>query len=376
MNDFPTFRPLDKSSDLYNMIYQELMVSNDSQFVIDELGTAIASNRGLRRERNEDRIVVARTMSLVGERFTVAIVCDGVGGSESGEQAAVLTLTSILCDLTNMKSSLRLRDIAIAVVQRADEHVRTELKGRGSTTLVMVLASSNGDLVCANVGDSRVYSWRKQSPRLLKQISMDDTVENELKNIPGNHNALIFDRGLQGRLSQAVGEDGRTVADLKIQIYGREYFPEGVVLGSDGLWRISKDFEAVIAHSTTPSDAIRRAIALATWVGGVDNSSLIVIDDIKTFCNSNISNFTKPPGTSEINLWCSSVKSRILFAERNNKDLDNIKSSSVEKPKRAPKKKFQKSVSENKQLKLDVVDNKLSKPKIEITESNDNQSDD
>lgn len=48
---------------------------------IDGVGVAFGTNTGTRRSRNEDRMLVAKITSLGQEQFTVAMVCDGVGGS-------------------------------------------------------------------------------------------------------------------------------------------------------------------------------------------------------------------------------------------------------------------------------------------------------
>ena len=349
------------------MILDQIVGSHASQASIEELGLAMATHVGHKRERNEDRIAVARITAPDMETYTVALVCDGVGGSEAGDQAAALAIASIICDLALQQQSYpSLRDLALLLVRRADDLVRKDLQGRGATTLVMLLATASGDLVGVSVGDSRAYSW---DPRInqLFQISTDDTFENELKGLPDQGAGLIKARRLQGRLSQAIGESGRSADDLRIQTFPKEDFSPGAVLGSDGLWRAAKDFEALVGNSPTPTDAVRRAIVLANWVGGVDNSSMIAISDVERLCGG--SQGRPPTGRrqKEIELWLSSSKVKILTGNWINESKAAPQRAKQEKQKLKSKRKESQEPEEGLQLELEAVDSTGARPKIEVT---------
>lgn len=346
-------------------ILSEVVRSQAAQVVIDELGLAMATHPGFKRERNEDRIAVARITAPNTEMYTIALVCDGVGGSESGDQAAALAITSIIVDLAQQQEHLSLKELAVALVKRADDLVRKELQGRSATTLVMLLATANGNIICANVGDSRAYKWDSTLSR-LSQVTTDDTIENELKHMPGNPAALIKARGLQGRLSQAIGESGRTADDLRIQIYTKESFRFGAVLGSDGLWRAAKDFESAVANANTPIDAVRRAIALANWVGGVDNASLIVIGDVDLLCGDQQTQATVGQKQMEITLWLPSAKIKILTSDLIREAKSAQPRSKPEKQKSSVKKKNRRATVDELQLELETVDSHEARPKIEV----------
>lgn len=353
-------------------ILDEIVGSHAAQLVIEELGLAMATHLGFKRDRNEDRIAAARITAPNTETYTVALVCDGVGGSESGDKAAALAIASIIVDLAQQQGRPSLKELAVALVRRADDIVRKELQGRGATTLVMLLATAGGNLVCANVGDSRAYSWDPSSSK-LDQVTIDDTIENELKDLPGNAAALIKARGLQGRLSQAIGESGRTADELRVQTYTKERFRLGAVLGSDGLWRAARDFEAAVVSAPTPTDAVRRAIALANWVGGVDNASLIAVGDVERFCGGQQAQASVGRRQAEIALWSSSAKIKIFTSNW----IGETKSAEVrgkpEKQKRNAKKKEPRENKDESQLRLETVDPKEARPKIEVTISEEAQ---
>lgn len=346
-------------------ILDEIVGSQASQMVIDELGLAMATHPGFKRDRNEDRIAVVRIEAPNTETYTVALVCDGVGGSESGDQAAAIAITSIIVDLAQQQVHPSLKELAVALVRRADDLVRKELQGRGATTLVMLLTTASGHLVCANVGDSRAYSWDPSSSK-LNQVTIDDTIENELKNLPGNPAALIKARGLQGRLSQAIGESGRTADELRIQTYTKEHFRLGAVLGSDGLWRAARDFETAVANASTPIDAVRRSIALANWVGGVDNASLIVVGDLERLCGGREVQASDGRRQMEITLWLPSAKIKIFTNDLIGEGKSAQARGKSEKVKRRAKKKEPRDTVDELQLKLDTAESNEARPKIEV----------
>jgi len=365
-----------KASLIQTTILEEIVGSHAAQVAVDELGLAMATHTGSKRERNEDRLAVARITAPNTEMYTIALVCDGVGGSEYGDQAASIAIASIISDLAQQQGRSSLKELTVALVRRADDLVRKELQGRGATTLVMLLASTNGHLVCANVGDSRAYSWDTSSSK-LDQITVDDTIENELKNIPGDHNALINARRLQGRLSQAIGESGRVSDDLRVQIYAKERFCNSAVLGSDGLWHAAKDFETIVGNSATPMDAVRRAIALANWVGGVDNASMIAIGDMERLCGPRQTESSIGRQQTGITLWTALSKIKLLT----NDWIDETKRAEVcakpEKQKKSVKKSVKKKplrAEGQTQLKLESPDSKDARPKVEVTISEDAES--
>ena len=154
---------------------------------------------------------------------------------------------------------------------------------------------------------------------------------------------------------------------MRIQTYTKERFRLGAVLGSDGLWRAAKDFETTVANATTPTDAVRRAIALANWVGGVDNASLIAIGDVEQLCGGRQAQTSTGRRQTEISLWSSSAKIKILT----NDWIGEAKSAETrgkpEKQKKNAKRKQPRETVDVSQLRLEAVDSKEARPKIEVT---------
>lgn len=359
-DNIPNFETLDRAilEELFRHDwYQPLQAS------VEELGLAMGTHIGLKRGRNEDRIAVARVRAPNAETYTVALVCDGVGGSEAGDQAATLAIAAVLFELCSQRTRPSIPDIAGHLVRCADDYVRQELGGRGTTTLSMFLASTAGHSACASVGDSRAYSWNPGGD--IRQVTTDDTVENELKALPGNHEALLKARGLKGRLSQAIGEAGRSADELRVQVFTREHFRAGVLLGSDGLWKIAQDFEIVMLNAQTAIDAVRRGINLANWVGGVDNASIIAVEDLKKFCGSKDSAEAIQHRVS-VSLWIGSSRVRFIGDSRPQWS-EGTKSENERRRPAKPKKVGFKNPGSQLELPETNIASKEPKPVIEVT---------
>jgi len=271
------------------------------------IDVAIGVHLGSRRKRNEDRAGMAHVKSLCGQGFAVALVCDGVGGSEMGDMAATIALASCVGDLAELRQATPVRELLPRVIRSMDDAVRRALAGKGATTASVLLASSEGDLVAANVGDSRLFAWN-QSEQQLRQVSVDDTLENELRNLPGADISALNARGLQGSLSQALGEAGRSSSDLRIVVFERSEFGQGAVIASDGAWKAAPDgFAAIVRNAPSAADLVRRVVTSALWMGGIDNVSVVAIQDVEQFINL-ASYDVDGLGRNRITFWFADTK--------------------------------------------------------------------
>lgn len=275
---------------------------------IDALGVAFGTHPGSQRPRNEDRAVVAQVTALSGERFAVVLVCDGVGGLESGDMAATVAVATCIGELAYTQHEGQLDHLLQQVVRDMDEAVRRALKGRGATTASILLVSSKRGLAATNVGDSRLFSWAPDE-HTFRQVSVDDTLENELRNIPGRDISALNARGLRGSLSQALGEAGRTSSELRLVPLYEGSFRRGVVLASDGAWKSTGEgFSTIAEHAPTAIDLVRRTIAAAQWGGGVDNVSIIAIKDLTQLLSDVYFSPSTFPAQRRVVAWFAGVK--------------------------------------------------------------------
>ncbi|WP_082124230.1 PP2C family protein-serine/threonine phosphatase [Lysobacter capsici] len=337
---------------------------------IDELGCSLGTHLGNRRIRNEDRTVVSRIEIGQQACYTIALICDGVGGSERGDEAAAIACATAISFIARQTNYISPKDLLTNIVRAADDTVRNRLKGEGFTTLTAVLVSNRQETAITSIGDSRAYSWEPSSD--LIQLIEDDTLENELKQLNIAGKSFLKERGLQGSLSQALGELGRESKDLRIIVLGNQNIPPGgILLGSDGLWRANQDaFERIAQNSITSNELVRRSITAASWLGGIDNSSAVAIDDLKAFAAASPK---AQPDSVTTTIWTSSEK--VVFFKDLHVTEPGSKINYSSEPNQAPKtdksaikkrrsKKIKSTVSE--QLPLNEPDKGTSQKKREI----------
>ena len=276
--------------------------------VLDNFGGAIGTHPGLKRSRNEDRAVFAHVTNAAGEQFSVALLCDGVGGSEMGDVAATLVVTAFLGELATAPPGQALQKLLLDLVLATDNVVRRELSGRGATTASIFLASSRGEVAATNIGDSRIFSW-SAGEHVFSQISRDDTLENELKDFPDMDVSALKARGLGDSLSQAIGETGRTAKELQIRIFNQQHFPTGIIMASDGAWKMAPDgFSAVVKYAPSAVEAVKRVTTIANWAGGGDNVSIIAIQDINNLIKASENSARSTSKKIWITIWYGDTK--------------------------------------------------------------------
>lgn len=229
--------------------------------------SGFTTDRGLRRELNEDSLIVTDTL------FAVA---DGMGGHEAGEVA------SGVCVRTLGESELLARTDATAaqvqeLLEAADARIRAETDSRAGTTLTGVVLTREAGRrywLFFNVGDSRSYRLYQHR---LRQISVDHSEVQELVDL-GHitpEEALVHPR--RHVVTRALG----TGVDIAADFWLLPLEPgERILLCSDGL-TVEVPDEAIgrvldtVADPQAAADTLVRA-ALAN--GGRDNITVVVID--------------------------------------------------------------------------------------------------
>lgn len=282
---------------------------------VNDSNIAQGSTKGPLRGRLEDRQAVAYVKTKDGRSYVVAVVCDGVGGSDCGDVAATVAVASVIASLAVNEVHGELPLILNYLIRRADDSVRSKLEGAGLTTISIVIFDSNGGVAGASIGDSRIYTWGHGAP--VVQVTEDDTLENELRKLNVKDASALARKGLLGSLSQAIGEVGRTSDELRVKVYGKESFKSSIAIASDGCWKQSGSaFFQVVLHAAFPVDLVRRILALANWVGGVDNASIISIKDaalVFSWCNAQ--SLAINNGGSYVKVWYSDQVFVILEKE-------------------------------------------------------------
>ena len=253
---------------------------------------------GLIREHNEDSFLLLRLddngrdaqalrRHKLGERGTLLVVCDGMGGAAAGEVASSMAIDSVgqvmLSDgvappppgLTDDALTALGRKLRMAA-QSANTQIFTEARqnvarsGMGTTMTAVLLRGTHA--VIAQVGDSRAYVWRDGH---FTQVTRDQSLVNQL--LETGHitpeQAKYFEHS--NVILQALGVQEEVEVQLsQVELRAGDRF----LVCSDGLVGVVSDEEiaAVMGACDDLEEAARILIEMANSAGGPDNISVIV----------------------------------------------------------------------------------------------------
>ena len=119
--------------------------------------------------------------TFISHGGVMAVVCDGMGGLEKGEEASILAVKTILDFYMSKKPNQSIAEILDKAVLLANDKVVEEgidigAPGNVGTTLAIIVIHEQ-NLFWRTVGDSRIYLQRDMK---LKQLNVDHTYGNEL----------------------------------------------------------------------------------------------------------------------------------------------------------------------------------------------------
>jgi protein phosphatase len=235
--------------------------------------TAALTDIGKVREENEDRF-------LLDDNLRLYAVADGIGGLAGGAEAAEEAVKQ-LADLSRTLPLDGHWDFS-ALIDEINHHVvrrgRTIDAVFGIGTTLVVARLSNGLLQVAHVGDSSCLLYRNR--RLLK-LTLDHTVENEMRALHGSTAADHLSPRARNALTRCVGQPKAPAADIHTQSLKTG---DRILLCTDGITRFIQEPEIanVLGRAAGPAEALEEIIRLASERGGYDNATgvLIFIDEI------------------------------------------------------------------------------------------------
>jgi serine/threonine protein phosphatase PrpC len=238
-----------------------------------DLGTVAAvTDRGRRRRRNEDAVVVGRSAGL-----NVAVVCDGVSTSTRSDaashDASEAGLTSLLADLGRGADPAKATVEAARAAAAAARAVAEASDGDAppSCTYVSGIATPDG-ITVGWIGDSRAYWLGADSEGLTVDDSMAALIAAGRPVPPALDAADPQSRALIRWLGADSGDPEAQVVSV------RPTGPGHLLLCSDGLHHYLSDPAGLAAAATgTPIEVARHLTAVALDGGGHDNIAIALL---------------------------------------------------------------------------------------------------
>lgn len=229
------------------------------------LNAAIASDVGVVREENQDRVALVRGIDRNGSPFILAALADGIGGMRQGAECAALTLGAFIdAVIYEAQQTIDAKDWLRKAAYQADRAVHARQAGEGGSTLAALLFPKGQPAVWLSIGDSRVYHTVEAK---MKQLSMDDTLEGQLgKPIEGGRRSELLQfigigEGLEPHIEAVPSELNGTL-----------------LLTTDGVHFIDAAYLGKVAHFAQDLGVCaRRFMELAKMLGGPDNASVVAL---------------------------------------------------------------------------------------------------
>ena len=259
------------------------------------IASAALTDVGRERTENQDAF---------GQLFTDEadfwFVCDGLGGHKGGSTASRLAVEIITSSLQASASDelATLHDRIQTAITRANQAIaemsqqRRELRGMGTTCVLLVIQKASGTALLAHVGDSRGYLLRTG---VLRQLTRDHTMVQRLVDdgiitpeAAATHpNSNVISRSLGGREDVDV-----EFIEQPIELQQGDTF----ILCSDGLYGPcpESDFARVVADESV-EDAARICIEKANAGGGPDNITVSIVRWGERAVHPDVIEVQKPP---------------------------------------------------------------------------------
>ena len=239
---------------------------------------ASLSDVGCHRDENEDwhSYWEPESDEQLLRKGRLAIVADGMGGHEGGQEASRIAVGAIEQTYAAAADGDP-QDVLVAGFRAAHERIRQyaaahpALVGMGTTATAVVLLPAQ--LLFAHVGDSRLYLVRGS---FISRLTHDHSYVARLVE-SGVITAEEADRHPQRHiLTAALGAGPEAEPEV-----GPAPIPLGtgdvVVLCSDGLWSLLEDEEIRQAvRQYRPAEACRAMVEMAKQRGGPDNITVQV----------------------------------------------------------------------------------------------------
>jgi protein phosphatase len=267
------------------------------------------TDKGNRRSNNEDHhyptqldlyvLPVNYNQNLAN---SLMMVCDGMGGHDSGEVASYLAIESLKVQikmfLLEMAKNYELLEPemvkeSLATIIRVANNViysRNEAEGKNQqysmgTTLVMALQlpqlgifGNSHEVYVANVGDSRAYWITKNG---CQRLTVDDDWITKGVKLGKSFYRQALQNPRYGRLTQALGVRDSAYIEPNIQRF--MVVEDGILLlCSDGLsdydfletyWR--QFFPDVLENKVSLQEAMESLLSLAIAKNGHDNITIV-----------------------------------------------------------------------------------------------------
>ena len=244
-----------------------------------------ATDKGLRRSKNEDCVLIREDLGLF-------LIADGAGGHNAGNVASALATATVAEYLDDTEDAFRespdqdqfglwtgARRLVCAVQQANLEvveaaQVADKYRGMGTTIVAMLASLDSKRLHLGYVGDSRCYRLRGG---FVDQMSQDHSVLNDVMELRPELPDEVIAKLPRKAVTRALG----MAKTVRVSLQTLQLAPgDRYMLCSDGLSNElnEKELFKILSAGRPPQATVRDLIDAANESGGRDNIAALVID--------------------------------------------------------------------------------------------------
>ncbi len=231
-------------------------------------------NIGLKRKENQDAL-----LTFLGEDFSLFVVCDGMGGHNSGKLASEISINTIKTFIVsefgnytdfNLLLNDALHEANSKVIKIANSNPENE--NMGSTAVVLLVVSNKAFI--AHSGDSRLYLIRDNN---IKQITKDHSVVQTLIDKGQITPEESKKHPSRNEITNVIGLENNFFADVLSQpILLKKN--DKILLCSDGLYSLVPDAEILnVINKNDFAKSVNILIEKALESRGNDNIAAIIV---------------------------------------------------------------------------------------------------
>jgi protein phosphatase len=234
---------------------------------------------GRQRSNNEDSYLYWEPDSDEDFRRKgrLAVVADGMGGYEGGQEAshlAVETVRSVYDNTSGGDPQAALLEAFESAHQNIQRYALEHPQFYGMGTTCTALSIVNRQLCFAHVGDSRLYLIRGET---ISRLTRDHSYVGRLVETGIVRSEDAESHPQRHILTAALGS-GRDVIphipEHPIALEDRDT----LLLCTDGLWGVVGDSDlAQVVRTNSPTDACQKLVDIALERGGPDNITVVVL---------------------------------------------------------------------------------------------------
>ena len=233
---------------------------------------------GCQRDNNEDHFAYWEPQSdtQFEQKGRLAVVADGMGGYEGGQEASHIAVDAVL-DTYRNGTDASPQALLLSGLKAAHERIRQQaaanptLYGMGTTCTAVALVGDH--LYFAHVGDSRLYLVRSGT---LTQLTRDHSYVSRLveSGLISREEAEFHPQ--RHILTAALGTIGDLITDSP-EIPVPLQSGDTLIVCTDGLWGQVRDEEFARLGQEPVLDLCNDLVRLARQRGGPDNITLQVL---------------------------------------------------------------------------------------------------